>query len=181
MLREYLIVTKKDLAKICRDRRTREEHGDGYQRNGHVFLWLLGTIIAGLLLMLMMTGCKTTAAVSGTTATIATEKLSTWQDANHLETVHDTVYRDRWHNRWIQGDTVYIHDSVTIDRWRDCTIHDSIVRVDSIDRPVIVLVHDTTLVDKPLTGTQEFLQSSGIGMWCLLVLGLIVLLVKIFR
>lgn len=38
----------------------------------------------------------------------------------------DSVYIDRWHDRWHEGDTVYITDSVMVERYR------SIVRTDTV-------------------------------------------------
>ena len=76
----------------------------------------------------------------------------------------DSVYVDRYHTIWKQGDTVYIHDS--IDRWR--TRHDSIYAYKYINTT-------DTIYQKVEVEAQgaAFWKGSGIAFWILI--GIIVL------
>lgn len=35
-----------------------------------------------------------------------------------IEFIHDSIYQDRWHDRYIQGDTVYLKDSVMVVKYK---------------------------------------------------------------
>lgn len=76
----------------------------------------------------------------------------------------DSVYVDRWHTIWKQGDTVYIHDS--IDRWR--TRHDSIYAYKYINTTDTIT--NTVYVEDE---HGAFWKGSGIAFWILI--GIIVL------
>ena len=75
---------------------------------------------------------------------------------------HDSIYLDRWHDRWVMGDTVYMRDSVVHYRWHTKT--DTVALHDSI----YVSKSDTTTVEvkKPLSG---FVKGQIAGFWVLLV------------
>lgn len=45
-----------------------------------------------------------------------------------IETIHDSIYTDRWHDRYIKGDTIYMRDSVLVVRYRDRDV----VKVDTM-------------------------------------------------
>lgn len=113
---------------------------------------------------LAFAGCKVSApAVVGGTHEQTRDSIRT-------EYIHDSTYIDRWHTRYVKGDTVFIHDS--IDRWHDrfVYIHDSIdnSRIDSI--PVIVEVEKKGNV---------FLQRSGIALWIIIALLVVSVIVGI--
>ena len=44
--------------------------------------------------------------------------------------VHDSVYVDRWHTQWMQGDTVYRHDSVVHYDYK--YLHDTVRTSDTV-------------------------------------------------
>ena len=75
---------------------------------------------------------------------------------------HDSIYLDRWHDRWVMGDTVYLRDSVVHYRWHTktdtVTLHDS----------VYISKSDTTKVEvkKPLSA---FVKGQIAGFWVLLM------------
>lgn len=75
---------------------------------------------------------------------------------------HDSIYLDRWHDRWVMGDTVYLRDSVVHYRWHTKT--DTLALHDS----VYISKSDTTTVEvkKPLSG---FVKGQIVGFWVLLV------------
>ena len=75
---------------------------------------------------------------------------------------HDSIYLDRWHDRWVMGDTVYLRDSVVHYRWHTKT--DTVALHDS----VYISKSDTTKVEvkKPLSG---FVKGQIAGFWVLLM------------
>ena len=75
---------------------------------------------------------------------------------------HDSIYLDRWHDRWVMGDTVYLRDSVVHYRWHTKT--DTVALHDS----VYISKSDTTKVEvkKPLSA---FVKGQIAGFWVLLM------------
>lgn len=129
----------------------RSEFGKG---NPNPFRFL-ALIIVGIVLLAMV-GCKPV-------ANLPTPAPSHNRDSVRVEYRHDSVYIDRWHTRYVQGDTVFIHDSVWRDRFQK--IHDTlrISRTDTIYQPVEVPVIQE--VDH-----SPFLRNSGIALWVILAI-----------
>lgn len=96
--------------------------------------------------------------------------------SGHIETRHDSIYIDRWHVINISGDTVYRYDSIYVDRYH--TIYEK----DSIE----VLLRDTIyqepeIIEKPISRGNRFLINSGIALWILvgiliIVVGVVIIL-----
>lgn len=86
----------------------------------------------------------------------------------------DTIYRDRWHNTFATGDTVYIHDSVYLEKIRYRYVTDTL-RVHTYDTVPgdPVYADNPVYVEKQLSSGTRFLRNSGIVLWC--VLGLLVI------
>ena len=92
-------------------------------------------------------------------------------DSVRTEYVHDSIYIDRWHREYVQGDTVYMHDS--IDRW-----HNRYVYIhDSIDNSRIDTIYQTVQVEKPY---KQFLVNSGIALWIIIILIVLTIVAGIF-
>ena len=91
-------------------------------------------------------------------------------DSVRTELRIDTIYRDRWHREYMQGDTFVIHDS--IDRWRvrEVYIHDS------IDNSRIDTIYQTVEVEKQY---KAFLVRSGVALWIILALLIVAVIVGI--
>lgn len=110
-------------------------------KNRHIVLALLALLVS----------CRTIQPVVGT--------HSEQSDSIRTEYRYDSVFVDRWHTIWKQGDTIYIHDS--IDRWR--TRHDSIYAYKYINTTDTITV--TVEVEKQ---GAAFWKGSGIAFWILL-------------
>ena len=115
---------------------------------------LLALIIMAMT-VLAFVGCKTP------TPSIPTNSHRDSGDSIRKELRVDTIYQDRWHTKYMKGDTVFIHDS--IDRWHNkyVYIHDSIdnIRIDTIYQPV--------QVEKQY---KAFLVNSGVALWVIVTL-----------
>ena len=109
-----------------------------------------------LVVLLLLTSCKSTRhTATHDTIYVNTERVEyQWK--------HDSIYLDRWHDRWVLGDTVYLRDSVVHYRWHTKT--DTVALHDS----VYISKSDTTTVQvkKPLSG---FVKGQIVGFWVLLV------------
>ena len=66
---------------------------------------LIHSIVALLLMSLIATSCKT---VAPTVTTPRNDSI-----VIRYEYLHDSVYQDRAHYVYLQGDTVFVHDTVT--------------------------------------------------------------------
>ena len=128
------------------------------------WLQLFIALAAVVLLCLLMAGCKTTRHTA-THDTVYVDRVRT-----EYQWRHDSIYTDRWHDRWLQGDTVYMRDSVVCYRWH--TLTDTLTMHDS----VYISKSDTTTVEvaKPLS---KFVRGQIVGFWLLLfsVLAVVVL------
>ena len=117
---------------------------------------LLGIIALLALVLLLLTSCRSTRhTATHDTIYVNTERVEyQWK--------HDSIYLDRWHDRWVMGDTVYMRDSVVHYRWHTKT--DTVALHDS----VYISKSDTTTVEvkKPLSG---FVKGQIVGFWVLLV------------
>lgn len=108
------------------------------------------------ILLALLVSCRTIQPVVGT--------HNEQSDSLRTEYRIDSVYVDRYHTIWKQGDTVYIHDS--IDRWR--TRHDSIYAYKYINTTDTIV--QTVEIEKQ---GAAFWRGSGIAFWVLL--GMLVL------
>jgi hypothetical protein len=119
--------------------------------------WLRFAVALILLVaVLLLAACKSTRHMAThDTIYVNTERVEyQWR--------HDSIYLDRWHDRWVIGDTVYMRDSVVHYRWH--TKIDTLALHDS----VYISKSDTTTVQvkKPLTA---FVKGQIAGFWVLLV------------
>ena len=119
--------------------------------------WLRFAVALILLVaVLLLAACKSTRhTATHDTIYVNTERVEyQWR--------HDSIYLDRWHDRWVLGDTVYLRDSVVHYRWHTKT--DTLALHDS----VYISKSDTTTVEvkKPLSG---FVKGQIVGFWVLLV------------
>lgn len=119
--------------------------------------WLRFAVALILLVaVLLLAACKATRhTATHDTIYVNTERVEyQWK--------HDSIYLDRWHDRWVIGDTVYLRDSVVHYRWHTKT--DTVALHDS----VYISKSDTTTVQvkKPLSG---FVKGQIVGFWVLLV------------
>lgn len=119
--------------------------------------WLRFAIALILLVaVLLLSACKSTRhTATHDTIYVNTERVEyQWK--------HDSIYLDRWHDRWVMGDTVYLRDSVVHYRWH--TKRDTVALHDS----VYISKSDTTTVEvkKPLSA---FVKGQIAGFWVLLV------------
>lgn len=119
--------------------------------------WLRFAVALILLVaVLLLAACKTTRhTATHDTIYVNTERVEyQWK--------HDSIYFDRWHDRWVMGDTVYLRDSVVHYRWHTKT--DTVALHDS----VYISKSDTTTVEvkKPLSA---FVKVQIAGFWVLLV------------
>lgn len=138
----------------------------GYGNNRNVFWWLLFAIVTFVCVMGMV-GCKTpcpcAALPSGGTHDHTGDSVRT-------EYVHDSITIDRWHTRYVKGDTVYVRDSIFRERWRNK--HDSIY-INNTDT-----IRDTVTVEVEKKGSA-FLRNSGIALWVLIALFVIAAIIGI--
>ena len=89
-------------------------------------IWLMKSLVFALIIMLALTGCKTTEVVtvekvkSDTTYITKVQRDSIWQhDSVYVKEKGDSVLIERWHTKYIEKevhDTTYVakHDSVPV-------------------------------------------------------------------
>ena len=112
---------------------------------------LVVVITLTLLLCGILTSCKTPAVVGGS--------HEHTRDSVRTEYKYDSIFIDRWHTKWMSGDTVFIHDSI----WRDRIKHDSIFSY--IDNSTTDTIYQTIEVEKK---GAAFWKGSGIAFWILI-------------
>ena len=138
-------------------------------RQNPIFIRMLALLI-GALLLLAFVGCKSSVPVIPGGVHLQTH------DSVRTEHVHDSIYIDRWHTKWIKGDTVYIHDSIYLSKWK----HDSIF-VNTGDH-TIDTIYQTVEMEKQY---KAFLVNSGIALWviiALIILGVVVgIIIKVAK
>lgn len=122
-------------------------------------------IIFVVIVFLFVAGCKAVVPIVGTTAEYNRDSVRT-------EYKHDSIYIDRWHHIYTQGDTVYIHDSIYRDRWRTINKHDSIY----INNTDTIYQTNTIEVEKP---GSAFLRNSGIALWVLISIFILTVIIGI--
>ena len=104
------------------------------------------------MVLFAMVGCKGSApAVLGS--------AQSHRDSTRIEYKHDSIFTDRWHTRYIKGDTVYIHDSIFTDRWHRS--HDTI-RIEKTDTIPVPVPYEKK--------GSTFLRNSGIALWVIIAL-----------
>ena len=119
------------------------------------WIWFRPALALMVALMLVLAGCQhRRLAATHDTVYVNSERVE-WQWR------HDSIYLDRWHDRWVMGDTVYMRDSVVHYRWH--TKRDTVALHDS----VYISKSDTTTVEvkKPMSG---FAKGQIAGFWALL-------------
>ena len=110
------------------------------------------TIALVLLTFALLVSCKTLPPVASGSHTQTRDSVRT-------EYYYDSIYIDRWHTKWMKGDTVFIHDSI----WRDRFKHDSIF----IDKFINITDTIPVVVEVEKKGAS-FWKGSGIAFWCLI-------------
>lgn len=118
-----------------------------------IFVFCFGAVVGG---------CKSPAIVAPTVHN---------RDSVRIEYIYklDSIYKDRWHTIFLRGDTVYRTDSIVYFRYKNIETHDTIT-VQHIDT---ITVRET--IEKPMSGGSKFLLWSGVAMWA--IIGIIVLLI----
>lgn len=122
-------------------------------------------IILVVILFLLVVGCKAVVPVVSTTAEHN-------RDSMRIEYKHDSIYIDRWHHIYTQGDTVYIYDSIWRDRWHTINKHDSIY-INSTDT-----IYQTSTIEVEKKGSA-FLRNSGIALWVLIGIFILTVIIGI--
>lgn len=132
---------------------------------------ILGAIavIVTLVLVLIASGCRSQ-------ATETTSKHSAYFNDKAITYIHDTTYTDRWHLVLQKGDTVYKIDSVI--KYIAKYVHDTL-RIEHIDT-IYSTTTETITKPQPLSGWQRFIQTSGYVAWGALIIGIVLLIAKIF-
>lgn len=88
-----------------------------------------------LFLSLMVVGCKSAQPITTVTDTV----YKTVYDVKY-KTIHDSVFIDRYHTQYLQGDTVFYKDSIYVYMWK--------FKYDTINK------HDTTYISNNNVKTQ---------------------------
>lgn len=140
--------------------------GEGYLGCCERLCGCISIAIILLLFSISLFGCKAQSVVATQPSTTI---LSSEQ---HIELIHDTIYRDRYHTIEKKGDTVYIHDSVTIDRWRLETKGDTI-RIERTD----TIYQEPVIIKEPAPKQSTFLRNSGIALWIIISLILLSIII----
>lgn len=124
-------------------------------RNNPILIHML-ILLTFLLVGMLMLSCKTVTVQP----TIHTET----KDSVRTEIRHDSIWIDRWHTIYTQGDTVFKVDSIVKEKYKLVYIHDS------IDLSRIDTITQTIEIEKQ---GSIFWKGSGIAFWVLI--GMIVL------
>lgn len=131
-----------------------------------------------ILLLTLMVGCKTQQTIVSTTS--SNSSLQT----NHatIDHVHDTTYIDRFHYVTIKPDTVFIRDSIIVYKFRDRYLKDTItVEIRDTFNNVVTETIEKIKVEKVTVPGSKFLTRSGIALWIILFIVVIILVWKIAR
>ena len=108
----------------------------------------------------------------GSQNVVASSAHERTQDSVRIEYKHDSIYIDRYHHIYAQGDTVYIYDSIWRDRWHTINKHDSIY----INNTDTIYQTSTVEVEKP---GSTFLRNSGIVLWVLIAIFILTVIIGI--
>lgn len=122
-------------------------------------------IILVVILFLLVVGCKAVVPVAGTAAEHN-------RDSMRIEYKHDSIYIDRWHHIYTQGDTVYIYDSIWRDRYHTINKRDSIY-INNTDT-----IYQTNTIEVVKPGSM-FLRNSGIALWVLIAIFILTVIIGI--
>lgn len=97
-----------------------------------------GLFIIALMLMIC-SGCS-----RKTVSEIVIERDTVWETATSVEKqiLHDSIYTDRWHIEWLQGDTVHHRDSIYC--YVGKTVHDTVRETDTVYRAASSTSNKTT-------------------------------------
>jgi hypothetical protein len=82
-------------------------------------------VLLALIVVILMTACKTTHDLQTTHDTVYISKVE-----KDVQIKYDSVYIDRWHSHIVSGDTVHLVDSVVVYRYR--LDHDTMLVRDTI-------------------------------------------------
>ena len=125
-------------------------------------IWLMKSLVFALIIMLALTGCKTTEVVTvekvkaDTTYITKVQRDSIWQhDSVYVKEKGDSVLIERWHTKYIEKE---VHDTTYVAK------HDSV----PVPYPV------TKYVEKQLSWWQKTLiYAGGIGIVSFIIIGLL--------
>lgn len=105
-----------------------------------------------LALCLLVAGCKTT-------HDIVEVPVYVHDTVNTYHNIYDSIYIDKWHTVYVNGDTVRLADSVVLYRYKTRT--DTIYKY--IEKPVEVIKEVIKEVEKPLAGWKRLLMWLGVA------------------
>lgn len=125
-------------------------------------------ILITLAIFLAMLACVS----CGSQNVVASNAHERTQDSVRIEYKHDSIYIDRYHHIYTQGDTVYIYDSIWRDRWHTINKHDSIY-INNTDT-----IYQTSTVEVEKKGSA-FLRNSGIALWVLIGIFILTVIIGI--
>lgn len=125
-------------------------------------------ILITLAIFLAMLACVS----CGSQKVVASNAHERTQDSVRIEYKHDSIYIDRYHHIYTQGDTVYIYDSIWRDRYHTINKHDSIY-INNTDT-----IYQTSTVEVEKKGSA-FLRNSGIALWVLIGIFILTVIIGI--
>lgn len=117
--------------------------------------WVVGVLLV-VLFLVFFCACRT-----ATPAVIPSHSDSV---RVRVEYRHDSVYIDRWRDRWHKGDTVYIRDSVTLWKSRYIQTADTICKTDTV---AVRIPYERTQYDRA-TASGFWVLLSGLIVWVVL-------------
>lgn len=106
--------------------------------------------IIAVFMMLYLAGCRSTRSVAPSPVVL--------HDTVYRSVVQrDSVFVDRWHTQWQNGDTIFLHDSIYC--WRDRAVHDTVKVREEV--PVEMPKEVVREVEKPLSWWQGLMIRIG--------------------
>lgn len=130
---------------------------EGCRKGAIRFVIALVLLLVMIVAMFGLAGCKDTKPIAA----------SHYRDSARVEKVYvlDSVYVDRWHIIFQNGDTICRHDSIVKYIWRVKEVLDTLKIVNNDT----ITIRET--IEKPLSGGTKFLIGSGVA--ALVIVGIV--------
>lgn len=116
-------------------------------------------------MLFLLGSCKTAQKVPTTDSVIVKTVYETvYQDR------HDSIYIDRWHDRYIKGDTVYVTDSIIKYKYKHIYRTDTMYSVDTV-----TITKTTTIKEEPKVDCVAIIVILS------LIFAILCILIKLFK
>lgn len=144
---------------------------EGCRKNAIRFVIALMLLLVMIVAMFGLAGCAYTKPIAA----------SHYRDSARVEKIYvrDSVFVDRWHIIFRNGDTIYRRDSIVKNLWHVKEVHDTLKIVNNDT----ITIRET--IEKPLSGGRKFLIGSGVAAWVIIgivfIAGVVAIVIRVRR